>query len=256
MIEIEKAKQEFIKYTSQFDIGDRSIKGKIEHSLRVMQISKEIATKLGLAKEEIDLATLIGLLHDIGRFKQRKDYGTFLDRESLDHGKLGVEILEENDYIRKYIKEHTYDRIIKLAVANHNQYQIEKGLTQKEILFCQLIRDCDKIDILYEGTTIFWEDKETIARIEKGIIQKEVMEQYRRQEIITNGFKETEIDHLVGMISFVFDINLKPSLQMIHDNDYINNIIHRFQYQDKNTKEEIEEVQKTANEYIKLQIKG
>ena len=46
-----------------------------------------------MSKEDIDLAWLTGLLHDIGRFEQVRRYGTFNDAKSIDHGKLGVEIL-------------------------------------------------------------------------------------------------------------------------------------------------------------------
>lgn len=36
------------------------------------------------------------------------------------------------------------------AIKNHNKYKIEDGLTSKEEFFAKLIRDADKIDILYE----------------------------------------------------------------------------------------------------------
>ena len=69
-IDLKKAKNEFIKYTSKYDLTNKRQKGKQEHSLRVMEVSKKIAEKLNLSKEEIQLATLIGLLHDIARFEQ------------------------------------------------------------------------------------------------------------------------------------------------------------------------------------------
>ena len=33
---------------------------------------------------DVDLAWLIGLLHDVGRFEQLKRYGTFIDSQSID----------------------------------------------------------------------------------------------------------------------------------------------------------------------------
>ena len=74
MIDLSKAKSEFIKYTNNYDLNDSHITRKIHHSLRVMEASKKIAENLNLTKEQIDLATLIGLLHDIARFEQRKRY--------------------------------------------------------------------------------------------------------------------------------------------------------------------------------------
>ena len=95
-----------------------------------MEISKEIAQGLRLTLEEIDIATLIGLLHDIARFEQYTQYHTFKDAQSIDHGDLGVEILNKD--IRKYIETDKYDETIKLAVKNHNKYKIQEGLTQKQ----------------------------------------------------------------------------------------------------------------------------
>ena len=90
-MDIEKVQKEFIKYTEKYDLSDVNIKRKQEHSIRVMRISKRIAEGMKLTQEEIDIATLIGLLHDIARFEQYTKYHTFKDAESIDHGDLGAE---------------------------------------------------------------------------------------------------------------------------------------------------------------------
>ena len=120
-MDIEKAQKEFIKYTEKYDLSDVNIKRKQEHSIRVMKISKRIAEGMKLAQEEIDIATLIGLLHDIARFEQYTKYHTFKDAESIDHGDLGAEILKKD--IKKYIETDEYDELIQLAVKNHNKYK-------------------------------------------------------------------------------------------------------------------------------------
>ena len=154
MIDIKKSKDEFMKYTNNYDIENENIERKIYHSLRVMEISKKIATNMGLENEKIELATLIGLLHDIGRFEQFKIYQTYSDLESIDHGDLGADILKQNNFI----KEAKYDEIILKSVQNHNKYKIADDLNKEEKLFCKIVRDADKIDILYEALEIFWEN--------------------------------------------------------------------------------------------------
>ena len=52
------------------DFQQLHINRKIEHSKRVNKFSIEIAQKLGLNNEEIDLINIASLFHDIGRFKQ------------------------------------------------------------------------------------------------------------------------------------------------------------------------------------------
>ena len=159
MIDLENAKNELKKYISNYDLNNPEITRKVGHSYRVAEISKRIAKSLNLEQEEIELAELIGLLHDIGRFEQQTIYKTYDDIYSIDHGELGVKILENNEYIRKYIENSQYDKIIKTAIFNHNKYEIEENLEQKTILFCKIIRDSDKLDILYEAIAMFWKDE-------------------------------------------------------------------------------------------------
>ena len=133
MIDLLNAKKEFKKYMGNYDLVNSEIERKVGHSYRVAEISGEIARSLNLTDEEIELATLIGLLHDIGRFEQQTRYGTYDDTYSIDHGKLGVEILEENNYVRNYIKDDKYDNIIKTSIYNHNKYDIENTLQNAKI---------------------------------------------------------------------------------------------------------------------------
>ena len=60
----------FMEYVHNFDVSCKSINRKINHSLRVSEICKKIAISLNLNDELIELAAFIGLVHDIGRFKQ------------------------------------------------------------------------------------------------------------------------------------------------------------------------------------------
>lgn len=245
---LEKAKDEFLKYTENYDLNNSNIFRKQTHSLRVMEISKQISEGLNLSQEEIELATLIGLLHDIARFEQYTKFKTFKDARSVDHGDLGVEILDKD--IRKYIKTDKYDEIIKIAIKNHNKYAIENGLTKEQELFSKIVRDADKIDIIYEAIEMFWENQE--SEVENSKISREVVEQFKKQELINKLDKETLIDDVVSIIAFVFDINYDVSLQIIKNNNYINKIVDRFNLKDKKTKEELEEIRKIANEYIKM----
>ena len=144
--------EKFDKYTSNYNLNDPKIKLKYDHSIRVMKLSKKYATKLGYSKEDVELATLIGLLHDIGRFEQIKVYNTFDDSKSIDHALYGVKVLFEQNLIKQIPVEEKYYRIIEKGVKNHNKYKIEEGLSEQELLHAKIIRDADKIDILYAAS--------------------------------------------------------------------------------------------------------
>lgn len=252
-IDLSKAKEEFIKYTSNYDIENKSIDRKKCHSFRVMEISKQIATDMKLNQEEIDLATLIGLLHDIGRFEQYKKSKAYNDVESFDHGDYGVKILEKD--VRNYIETEEYDEIIKKAVKNHNKFEIEKGLDEKEELFVRIIRDADKIDIIYEGIEIFWENRE--EEINESTISEFVWEQIKHQQLIKRekGVKIKNIDEVISIIAFIYDINFKESFKILKNNNYINLMLERFKIKDIQTKEKMEEIKNKANKFIELNCK-
>ena len=230
-MDIEKAQKEFIKYTEKYDLSDVNIKRKQEHSIRVMRISKRIAEGMKLTQEEIDISTLIGLLHDIARFEQYTKYHTFKDAESIDQ----------------------YDELIQLAVKNHNKYKIQEGLTQKQEMFAKIIRDADKLDILYESTCMFWKGRENL--VEESKITPEIIEEFKRNESVDIRYRKTPVDEIVSVVAFIFDINYGTSFEILKRENYINKIIDRYNMIDKNTKEQLEYIKDIASEYIEQKIK-
>lgn len=146
MIDFRKAEESFKNYLKDYDIEDGNIKLKIRHTYEVVQKSEYIAKGLNLDGEDIELAKLIGLLHDIGRFEQVKQTSDFIDNDEFDHADYGVKVLFENGMIRDFIDDNKYDDIIKKTIYNHNKYKIEEGLNEKELLHSKIIRDADKLD--------------------------------------------------------------------------------------------------------------
>lgn len=251
MIDITKAKKEFIKYTEKFNLNNTNINRKQGHSLRVTEISKRIAESLDLKQEEIELATLIGLLHDIARFKQYEEYQTFSDYKSFDHGDKGVEILKKNNFIRRFIEEDKYDKIIYKAIKNHNKFKIEDGLKEKELMFSKIIRDADKIDIIYEATCMFYIGEE--EKIENSYISDKIFEQINKKELVkrSKDLKIEGVNKLLSVIAFVYDINYEKSFSIIDENNYIDKIIDRFEYKNNETKLKMDEIKNIVNTYIK-----
>ena len=153
--------------------------------------------------------------------------------------------------MRKYIKSNKYDHIIRLAVKNHNKYEIESGLTKREQIFCKIIRDADKLDILNEATWYYWGDE--IEKINNQKISKDAYEE-SKQKIILKNRDGNEIDNILREIALVFDINYKKSFEILYENDYINKILDRFKFTNEKTRNDMEEIRKIANEYLKGKI--
>lgn len=254
MIDFNKAKIEFLDYTSNFPKEDEAIQRKIYHSLRVINEAEKIAESLGLSEEEIKLAKLIGLLHDIGRFEQRKIFNTFEDKKSFDHGNFGEAILRTNNYIRTFINDNKYDEIIFKAIRNHNKFSIEEGLDDYELLFAKIIRDADKLDIIYEGKNIFWRKYDDTVIDEK--IDKYPIETILSGNIID--VKLIDYSKITNMILTTFalvnDLCFKYSLNKVLDKNYLEDISIRFEFKDDSVKQELIKIAKFLNEEIKKKL--
>ena len=236
---LEKAKQEFEKYAKQYDFSNKKIERKFGHSYRVMENAGKIAESIDLSKEEVELARLIGLLHDIGHFEEIK-----LKEENIkiDHGDYGVEILIKDNYIRKFIGEEKYDNIILKAIKNHNKYKIEEGLSEQQLLYAKIIRDADKLDIFYEGAEMFWNTEDERKKIEESKITGEVWNEFNKKITIDRSKRQTKADDIISFISLIFDVNFNYTFETIQDKKYIEKILNKFKFEDEDTLNKINEI--------------
>lgn len=256
MIEIIKAKKAFQEYVSNFSLEDEKIKLKIDHIERTSTIARKIAESLKLEKEEIELAELIGLLHDIGRFEQIRKYHTFNDSSSIDHGEFGARILFEKGLIRRFIEDSQYDQIIKTAILNHNQAKIEEGLDTKTLLHSKIIRDADKTDIFYILTI---EEKRAIyqkAEFSEEKISDEIYKEFKEEKLIYYPNMTNNADLVVAHFVYLYDLNFPYSLQYIWEKGYIDDFYQRFYFQDLITQKRFEEIYQETKQYVKNRLEG
>lgn len=251
MIDIQKAKQELKKYVSNYDIANDRIRVKIGHIERVAIIAKQIAQNKKLTEEEVNLAELIGLLHDIGRFEQVRTYNTFNDKSSINHGELGVEILFQQGKIRDFIKDEQYDEIIKKSILNHNRNKGDIEVeNERELLHTRIIRDADKVDIIY---MLSFENKETAwgsSCIEKEKMTEEIYQEFIENRDINYEKIKTSVDVLVSHFAYVFDFNNSYALQIIKEKEYFKKIYQRLKFKDKGTQEKIDKIYHIVEECL------
>ena len=244
---------EFIN--NNFDINDEKISHKVKHTYHVVNNAKYICEKLNLDEINTDIAMVIALLHDIGRFDQAKEMKTFReDITNYDHATLGVKLLFEKNEIRNFITEDKYDEIIKKAMGNHSKYILdESNLSDIEIMHSKIIRDADKIDSfraktvddIYIMSNIYPED------IENSIITDKVYNDFINEKTILSSDRKTGIDIWVSYIAFIFGLEFKCSYELINENDYINKLFNRFNYKD----EKMNDLKNKALNYLDSKIK-
>ncbi len=162
----EKIKQAFAAYTDNYDRTDIKIRLKIDHTYRVADISERIAHSLTDAPEELDTAWLLGMLHDIGRFEQIRRYGTFSDSKSVDHAELGADILFSDHLFQTFFEGEPLPEdmaMIETAIREHNKYRLSEDMDERTRMFCQILRDADKVDIMRVSYEIPFEDTHNSA---------------------------------------------------------------------------------------------
>lgn len=255
MIDIEKAKITFKDFINEYeDKSDLRFELKIVHTYHVAENAKKIAQELKLNKEDIELAELIGILHDIGRFEELK-ITKELNSVKFDHAGHGSKMLFEEDMIRKFIEDSQYDNIIKKSIENHSRLEIEENLDERTLLHSKIIRDADKIDNYRVK-----KDEKVEAIFPKRVNKIEDMEESKLSDKVYNTILDkkcvdihdrvTPLDFWVCILAFTFDLNFDVSYKIVKENDYINVLIDRFKYKDIETKSRMENIRKIINGFV------
>lgn len=236
----------FDEYAMTFDMNEDMIKYKYNHSYRVVHQCEEIARSLKLEEEKKDIASLIGLLHDYARFEQWTKYKTFNDSKSFDHGDRAVELLFDENHIKNFNYDEKYKYCIIKAIKNHNKILInDKTMSFDELLFSKIVRDADKIDILYAFST----NRLLEIKDDESEISQEVSESIMNHEQVNKKYAKTKNDSVLMMMALVFDLNYDYSKERVYEEEYINKMYNSLKNKDK-FKKYVDEV----NDYLKGEV--
>ena len=63
------------------------------------------------------------------------------------------------------------------------------------------------------------------------------------------------MQQLLILLSYIYDINFRETLEIIDKENYVNKILNRFDFKDEKTKEQIEELKKILLKFIKTSLR-
>ncbi len=223
----------FEKYVASFihtedELVAELLQLKKEHSLRVAKLCRYIAEKSLLDKEEQEMAEFIGLWHDIGRFEQFKKYKTFDDKESENHAELSVTMLDNQEFMLSVAEGNK--KIIIEAIRYHNVSELSPKLDKQVLLFCQILRDADKLDIWETSVNKLQRDGSfSIPSIGYGLpkasqINESIIKRINQQRSVLKEDLKSFDDYKLFLISMVFDLNFKSSFQLLNEKQLISKI--------------------------------
>lgn len=256
MIDFKQAKKAFEKYLDGYDRSDDKIHLKIVHTYGVVACAEEIAGRMKLKEEDRELAKLIALLHDIGRFEQVKRFDSFMP-DTMDHAAYGAAVLfGKKKLIRKFIQEDTYDRIICTAIEKHSDFHLEGVTEERALLHARLIRDADKLD---NCRVKLEEPVETLLGVPlkeagKGKITDGVWEDCLSEKSVLSSKRVTKPDYWASYIAQLYDVNFSPTFSIVLENHYLEKMIWRLSYEDTETKAKMELLARNLESFMKNRI--
>ena len=139
----------FRNYAATFRGGggvcDDNIDLKVEHTMRVVAETRKLCGAEAIPERLSRLALHAALLHDLSRFSQFRQSGSFNDAESFDHGDRSAELAAADGWVSGL--EHRDAETVLTAVCWHNKPALPEGLSPDALTLSRIVRDADKLDI-------------------------------------------------------------------------------------------------------------
>lgn len=219
----------FLLFYSGWNRGQaRQVEIKRQHSFRVSELAGKIAASLYLDKEDVALARITGLLHDLGRFPQLLKFNTYDDAVSGDHAAMGIDEIERAGLFQGVGTE--VSRLINVAIYQHNKSELPESLSDREMLFSKILRDADKLDILESLTNYYISpysaESHTMSwNLPSGKgISEPVALAVKNGRTVTREVVKTQDDIKIMQLSWVYDLNFKASFRILSQGRYVDKI--------------------------------
>lgn len=225
-------KRGFLEYADSFidNSAEPCLKLKKEHTFRVVENTQKIAASCPLTEEDRYCADLTALYHDIGRFEQYSKYKTFVDKKSENHAHLAVKILKKHTVFLAEPK-HIQKKIL-TAIVLHNTLELPKKLPSEYDLLSKIIRDADKLDIIYVMAQNFTQtlpEKDGVmlhVQNKPELYSPAVLEQAMNRQAIKYTDLTYENDFKILLCGWLFTLYLAKSKNLLKEQGYFSVILH------------------------------
>ena len=207
------------------------IRHKVEHTLRVAENCERIAASLGMNSEDVTFAWFLGLLHDIGRFEQVRQYGTFLDSVSVDHAEFGADLLFHDQLIDSFPAESLPEkrlRLLEAAIRLHNKLTLPEALDDQTRCYCEIIRDADKADIFRVVAELPFDERigTSKALFQEGEeASKAVMDCVRAHRCIPRALRKTRFDGHISHCCLAFELVFQETRRIVREQGFLNQLL-------------------------------
>jgi hypothetical protein len=231
---LKKFRAWFADYVAGFYGDDEyinaNLKLKEDHTRRTCEEMLHLSEALALSGNQKRIADVIALFHDIGRFEQFVKYRTYVDGRSVDHCLLGLEVLRRTKVLEDV--DETERQLIEKAIEYHGLRELPPDLDGDCLLFSKLIRDADKIDVLYVVTNYYrqYQEDPGLFKLELELPElphysKKVIGELLLGRQIDYNDLQTMTDMRLCQLGWVYDVNFVPTLKRIKHRRFLEILI-------------------------------
>lgn len=242
----------FEQYLKKFDMNKGNVKAMYFHSIKMMELCKNIASNLGIFnEEEIIVCGLIGLFHDIGSFSNKFKNCMILE-DATDASKNGLDILFTTDkLIRDITKDTKYDDIIKIAIYCQNKTGLPQGLNTKMLHYCMVVKDAHVIESFRMVTNYPYMDMH-IDNFPNDLVYN-TFKQYR---VISSKVSDNDADKVLEVMSLIFGVYYTYSYSLLKEESSVNKLVQALKISNKNIGKFFYQIGSILNMYVDKKIAG
>lgn len=258
---LEKFRTWFDDYVTGFFSEDEYVNSNLKmkqlHSRRTCSVTLELVDELELDANQKRIAETIALFHDIGRFEQFVRYATYNDARSVNHCQLGLQVLRDTNVLAPVDKAER--EVIEKAIEYHGRKELPSDLDDQCLLFSKVIRDADKVDVLYVITEYHKHYRDCRGDFMLQTLLLELPDEPEYSPEIVDGLLHgRRIDHKelrtmndmrLLLIGWVYDVNFAATLKQIRERGFLDVL---FDFLPKTC--DIERVRRTISRYVDSRI--
>jgi len=216
-------------YASEFFSEDDEIQINIDliktHASRVVENVRELGSSIDVEESDLFLLQTAALLHDVGRFVQLVEHGTYADNEESNHIQIGLDVIEAHNVLNDL--EEADKALIIDCVKMHDLNILPKMSDERSLALIHLLRDADRIDVLRIVSDYYTHKKVHPNRhLDMELkdmpgIAKKISKDIMAEKVASREDVETLNDLKLFQMSWIFDMKYKRSFKMVSEKSYI-----------------------------------
>ncbi len=198
---------------------------KLEHTFDVCSLMDDIVRGEQDFTPELHFpAYLCALFHDVSRFEQYRDFRTFRDDRSFDHGKRSAEIFLSDFSIPGLSPEDRHR--VAVAVGLHNKPKLPDMLAPDILPLARAVRDADKLSIMkllnrhFKRPILSQEEAVHLGMPDTPGFTEELALTALRGEPVKHALMKNVNDFKISVFGWISDLNYSISARFLLEGNY------------------------------------